>query len=79
MCQDDVVARVVFAAATGSGRAGETEFEDHVGGCVGALERVICIGRAIISNGRLEVAVGVLLQFAGSEVCVRVSGSCDRI
>jgi hypothetical protein len=34
MCQDDIVAGVVFAATTGCGRAGETEFENHVGGGV---------------------------------------------
>jgi hypothetical protein len=34
MCEDDVVARVVLATATGRGRAGKTEFEDHVGGYV---------------------------------------------
>jgi len=31
MCENDVVARVVLATATGRGRAGEAEFEDHVG------------------------------------------------
>jgi hypothetical protein len=34
MCEDDVIARVVLAAATGRGRTGEAEFEDHVGGYV---------------------------------------------
>jgi len=34
VCEDNVVARVVLAAATGRGGAGETEFEDHVGGYV---------------------------------------------
>ena len=38
MCEDDVVARVVLATATGSGGAGETEFEDHVGMFVGVVE-----------------------------------------
>ena len=33
MCEDNVVARVVFAASARSSRAGETEFQDHVGGC----------------------------------------------
>jgi hypothetical protein len=37
MCEDDVVARVVLAAAAGRGGAGETEFEDHGGGCVGVV------------------------------------------
>jgi len=33
VCEDDVVARGVSAATTGSSRACEAEFEDHVGGC----------------------------------------------
>ena len=37
MCEDDVVARVVLATATGSGGAGETEFEDHGGVYVGVI------------------------------------------
>ena len=37
MCEDDVVARVVLATATGSGGAGETEFEDHGGVFVGVV------------------------------------------
>lgn len=37
MCEDDVVARVVLVAATGRGGAGETEFENHVGGDVGVI------------------------------------------
>ena len=43
MCEDDVVARGVSAATTGCGRAGEAEFEDHVG-CV--ICRVLAIGIA---------------------------------
>jgi hypothetical protein len=34
VCEDDVVARGVSAATTGSSRACEAEFEDHVGGVV---------------------------------------------
>ena len=37
MCEDDVVARVVLATATGSGGAGETEFENHGGVFVGVV------------------------------------------
>ena len=37
MCEDDVVARVVLAAAARRGGAGETEFEDHGGGYVGIV------------------------------------------
>jgi hypothetical protein len=66
VCEDDVVARVVLAATTGRGGAGETEFEDHVGGYV----RVIGVWYSYamqwamaISN--LQVA-GRLLQFAAA-------------
>lgn len=37
MCEDDVIARAVLVAATGCGRAGEAEFEDHIGGYVGVI------------------------------------------
>jgi hypothetical protein len=37
MCEDNVVARVVLAATARRGGAGETEFEDHVGGYVGVV------------------------------------------
>ena len=37
MCEDNVVARVVLAAAARRGGAGETEFEDHGGGYVGVV------------------------------------------
>lgn len=66
MCEDDVVARVVLAAATGRGRAGETEFEDHAGGYVGVTG--VWYAYAIqwaMGNGYLQVARR-LLQFAAA-------------
>jgi hypothetical protein len=44
VCEDDVVARGVSAAAAGCGRASEAEFEDHVGGvmCRGLAVAMVC-------------------------------------
>ena len=53
MCEDDVVARGVSAATTGCGRAGEAEFEDHVGS---VICRVLAIGMRINQCRRLRVA-----------------------
>jgi len=86
MCEDDVVARVVLATATGRGRAGETEFEDHVGEYVGvdvigvwysyAIQQAMatCISKSLADSYNLRQP----------EVCREIhiglgSGSCDRV
>ena len=62
MCEDDVVARAVLVAATGRGRAGETEFEDHIGGYVGvigvwysyAMQQAIAISKSLADSYNLR-------------------------
>jgi hypothetical protein len=71
VCEDDVVARSVSAAAAGRGRASEAEFEDHIGGvmCRGLLA-MVC---ASINCRRLEVGRSYNLR-SGEELRVRGLG-----
>ena len=82
MCEDDVVARAVLVAATGRGRAGETEFEDHVGGYVGVV--------GLRYSYAIQLAMAISKSPSDSynlrqpEVCRERdsglgSGSCDRV
>jgi hypothetical protein len=66
MCKDDVVARMVLAAAAGRSGAGETEFKDHVGGYVGSVE-VRCAN--VMQWLRLSPSRWPTPTICGAEVC----------
>ena len=82
MCEDDVVARAVLVAATGCGRAGEAEFEDHIGGYVGvigvwysyAMQQAIAISKSLPDSYNLRQPEVCRERDSGLG-----SGRCDRV
>jgi hypothetical protein len=64
MCENDVVARVVLATATGRGRTGEAEFEDHVGVYVGVIR-----ARYLFIMGNDQSAMAISKSLATPTIC----------